>query len=435
MLTRLLLTCAFISLAQVSLATPSEESLAGQDDIRSAVNAADNGESDNEPPRETITLSEAEAIRQALQVDSADADLNIAAKPPVVPTNTGRGGVANMNPEIALIFDVAGAYFSDAESGQLGAHDPAKTGFTLQQLEMHAESRVDPYFDFQTNLVFSEFGVEVEEVYAQTLSMPYALQIKAGQFLLPYGRANPTHPHSWHFLDQTLMLGKFMGGEGGRGLGAEISWLTPLPWYAKITIGVSQPSGECCARSYFSPINPPINGLEDFIYFSRLEQFWELGLDWGMLVGTSQLVGENKTGIGNLSLLTGGDVMIRYRPMNSSNRRSVQLQLEWTHRSRQVPQDVLVDQGGYAELVVKWSPQWDQGVRHEVITGVAGDPQDLDWAETRQRTSAQISWFPSHFSRLRWQVGYDQMPWRSAAVWSAIMGFEVIVGAHGAHGY
>ena len=65
---------------------------------------------------------------------------------------------SSMNPAIALIIDVAFAYFDTDEPLQLGAHDPNSTGFTLQQLEFHAESKIDPYFDMQANLGSFDFS-------------------------------------------------------------------------------------------------------------------------------------------------------------------------------------------------------------------------------------------------------------------------------------
>ena len=55
---------------------------------------------------------------------------------------------------------------------------------------------VDPYFRFDSNLVFSQFGVEIEEAYATTLDLPANLQVRAGQFLTRFGRINATHPHA-----------------------------------------------------------------------------------------------------------------------------------------------------------------------------------------------------------------------------------------------
>lgn len=73
-------------------------------------------------------------------------------------------------------------------------------------------------------------GVEIEEVYATTTSLPANLQLRAGQFLTRFGRFNPTHPHTWDFVDQPLIIGNFFGPDGNRGVGAELSYLMSLPF-------------------------------------------------------------------------------------------------------------------------------------------------------------------------------------------------------------
>ncbi|MEY3014868.1 MAG: hypothetical protein RIT45_3603, partial [Pseudomonadota bacterium] len=149
-------------------------------------------------------------------------------------------------PDISLILDTAAAAFIGAPPAQLGNHDPRDAGFNLQQLELHMESSVDPYLQLETNIVFAQFGVEVEEAYARTTRLPGRVQLRAGQFLARAGRSNPKHPHAWHFADQALVNGKFFGSEGQRGLGAEVSWLAPLPWYVELIAGAAMADGACC---------------------------------------------------------------------------------------------------------------------------------------------------------------------------------------------
>ena len=154
-----------------------------------------------------MTDQEQALIEKALGEDAAQAGPVPGPKPLIIPSEPIRlqGGRVStpsmMNPAIALIVDFALASFSSDEPLQTGAHDPTKSGFNLQQFEFHAESKIDQHFDLQVNLLFSEFGVEIEEIYAQTLSLPFSLKARVGQFLLPFGRINPTHPHSWHFVD------------------------------------------------------------------------------------------------------------------------------------------------------------------------------------------------------------------------------------------
>src|SRR5690606_10097393 len=62
------------------------------------------------------------------------------------PSGSGPTAAASMNPDLALILDVAFAYFSEEENLQTGAHDPTETGFNLQQLELSVGAAVDPYF-------------------------------------------------------------------------------------------------------------------------------------------------------------------------------------------------------------------------------------------------------------------------------------------------
>ena len=377
-------------------------------------------------------------IEQALGEDGSDA---LAPAPEVLEEGASRTvgtGVVTqsmMNPAIALIADFALAYFDSDEPLQGGAHDPSRTGFNLQQLELHAESKIDHHFDLQVNLVFSEFGVEVEELYVQTLSLPASLQLRVGQFLMPFGRINATHPHTWKFVDQTLMVGTFFGGEGGRGLGLETSWLAPLPWFVKLTGSLNQKAGQCCSISYFKVDEGPIDGLEDFLYTGRLEQFFEMNEDWALLLGFSQVVGQNATGPSNQTHLRAGDVLIKYKPVRSSNRFYSSLQLEWTHRQRQVPGALYESHAGYLEWATGLNPSWEVAARAEWIASVGDKVLDPALDGTRQRYAGQVTYYPSHFSRIRLQASVDEPGWRDEPIWSGMLAFEVLAGAHGAHRY
>src|SRR5262249_30776360 len=133
---------------------------------------------------------------------------------------------------------------------QAGDHDPRKRGFTLQAAELGLAGAVDPYFYAQANIAYKidplvgDTGVELEEAFAQTTSLPYGLQVKAGQYLTEFGLANPTHPHTWDWMDQPVINSRIFGGDGMRAPGARIGWLTPLPWYSNIIVGAQDPNGE-----------------------------------------------------------------------------------------------------------------------------------------------------------------------------------------------
>lgn len=357
-----------------------------------------------------------------------------SAKSSASPVGGGEGS-SSANPDLAFILDTAFAIFSDPENLQGGGHDPTRTGFNLQQLELSIQSNVDPFFGFRANLVFSQFGVEIEEVYATTLSLPNNLQLRAGQFLTRFGRLNPTHPHSWSFVDLPLVNAKFFGSEGNRGLGAEVSYLSPLPWFAELSLSATDAAGGCCARSFYGNDDLGVTSPLDVLYTGTLKQFFPLQDALGILWGLSGQLGPNASGLGNRSHILGTDLYVRYKPVNDPNRNIVSLEVEAMHRARQVPFDRLVDYGGRAQLTWQWRQHYELGVRAEVVSGLAGDPLDPDWNGWRSRYSGAFTVYPSHFSRVRLQGSVDLPSWREEPIFATFLALEVLVGAHGAHTY
>lgn len=383
----------------------------------------------SEDPPDEVSPEELRALEEALAADLADATPApaMAASP-----STSTNQVAL---DIAFILDVVGAWFSDEDPLQGGGHDPRVTGFNLQQLELSVGASVDPFFRFDANLVFGLFGVELEEAYASTLALPHNLKVRAGQFLTRFGRLNNTHPHAWSFIDQPIVNSKFLGGEGSRGLGAELSWLTPLPWYVELVGTTTMADGECCARSFYGGDNLGVHSPADLLYTTRVAQFFPLGDSLSLLWGLSAQFGPNASGHGNRTEIYGSDLYLRYRPPSATSRMSLSLQLEGMFRTRQVPDDVLQDFGGRGELIWEISPRFETGVRHELVSGVANDPLDPEWTSMRHRSTAQFTFRPSHFSRLRFQTSADMPSFRDAPIYAAMLALEVLVGAHGAHAF
>ena len=344
-------------------------------------------------------------------------------------------GASGVKFDTAWILDMAAAAFTDPEPRQVGGHDPAANGFTLQQLELSLGGSIDPTFRFDGNLVFSLFGVEVEEAYATTTELPGGLQLRAGQFLTRFGRVNPTHPHGWSFVDQSLIIGKTFGSEGGRGLGLEASWLAPLPWYSLVTVSSQQAAGDCCSRSMAEAASLDLSSPADLISTVRLEQFADLSDQLGLSVGLSAQSGANGTGFGNRSDNFGVDLYLRHRDAADPLRRSTSVTLEAIARRRQLPGRLLEDAGLLAQVVQGWSPHWESGARFEAFSGIDRDPADPDWESARTRTTLQATYFPSHFSRLRLQGSYDTPGGDGAEIGAVMLALELVGGDHGSHGY
>jgi len=392
-----------------------------------------------------VSPEELQELQRALEADKQSAPPAAVQPPPsAAPVSAGPGGLAaalqSMNPDMSLILDVAGAWFSREPSLQTGGHDPQRTGFNLQQLELSVGRSVDPYFRFDGNIVFSQFGVEIEEAYATTLSLPAQLQVRAGQFLTRFGRINPTHVHSWEFVDQPLAVGRVFGAEGNRGLGAELSWLSPLPWYAEWVGSATSANGQATARSFYGSQDQGVRSPLDLQLTCALKQFFEVSDDLSVLWGLSAASGPNPAGNQTFTHVYGTDLYVKYRPLRDTGWTSLSLQAEANWRRRQVVGDVLSDVTAYAQVVYRWHQQWSAAARTELGTPAAGlsgrvvaDALDPAWTGSRHRHSANLTFYPTEFSRIRLQGAADVPTWEDRPRFSAILAFEVVVGAHGAH--
>ncbi|MFY0568827.1 zinc-regulated TonB-dependent outer membrane receptor [Archangium lansingense] len=414
----------------------------------SAQTSPDAGTPPEEPaPDAGLSAEELKEIEAALGQDAAaDAHDHPAPTPPassspsgvtLSPTNIDFHGL-----NLAFILDVAAAAFTSKEPLQTGGHDPTANGFNLQQLELSINTAVDPYFRFDGNIVFSQFGVEIEEAYATTTNLPANLQLRAGQFLTRFGRINPTHPHSWEFVDQPFAIGRVFGGEGNRGLGVEASWLTPLPWYVELLGSVTDASGEATARSFLGANTSGVTSPLDFQFTGMVKQFFPLSDDLSLLWGLSAANGPNPTGYHNRTDVFGTDVYLKFRPLTGASFTQVALQAELLYRRRQVPEDVLSDLSGYAQLSWRFDQRWATAARYELGTpardqdgAVANDPLDNEWTDNRQRISANVTFWPTEFSRLRLQGATDLAGWRDRPDYSVFLALEVVMGAHGAHAF
>ncbi len=379
---------------------------------------------------------ELEELERALEQDRASRSKQQSANSPAPVISA----LQSMNPDMSFVADVALGWFSTDKPLQSGAHDPSKTGFNLQQLEMSVQSAVDPFFRFDAFVVFGQFGVEIEEAYATTLALPGNLQARVGQFLTRFGRLNATHPHAWDFVDQPFALGRVFGGEANRGVGLEVSYLAPLDWYFEVVASATDAAGEATARSFYGGEDLGVVTPLDLQSLLAVKQFFPLSDDWSLLWGVSAASGPNPTGHANRTEVVATDVYLKYRPVTQGGQSSLALQTEWLYRRRQVPRDVLADVSGYVFLAWRFDKRWGTALRYEFGSPArtrggetGGDWLDPFWTGDRHRASAALTFWPTEFSRIRLQLSSDVLTWERRANWAAFLAFEFSVGAHGAH--
>lgn len=339
-----------------------------------------------------------------------------------------------------------------------GHHDPQVRGFTMPNSEISLDGSVDPYFRGYGTVAYQidaegETGVELEEAYFLTTSLPGNLQVKGGQFFTEFGRRNPQHPHAWGFVDQPVVLTRMFGPDGLRGPGARLSWLAPTPWYAELMVTVLNSLGET-AYSFRSeesseihggePVERGVEGLDDLLLVPRLTASFDLTETQTLLLGTSAAWGPNNSGTDTRTSIYGVDAYWKWKSARAHQGFPfVSLQAEFLSRRYQaaaresieepgttLAAETLTDHGGYAEFLWGVRPRIVAGMRGERVTGIGIVSSTASRARTRWSPSFTV--YPSEFSKLRLQYNLDK---RAGLGWdhSIWLQFEFILGAHAAH--
>ena len=372
------------------------------------------------------------------------------------------GGKAYMNISLDGLFALAYSSARNLDEIEVGDHDPQQRGFNARNIELAFDGAVDPYFEGFANIVFkldndNETSVEVEEAFMQTTSLPFNLQLKGGQFFAAFGRLNPTHPHTWDFADTPLVNGLFLGPDGLRGVGAQASWILPLPWYSQL-IFASQNGRGSTGFSFRNPgddgmffdritTDREARGLQDFVWIPRFENSVNLSDTQTVLAGLSGAFGSNETGANSRTQIYGGDLLYKWKSSHAEGGFPfVKWQTEFMYRRFEAGHgandsfpvaEMFHDWGLYSQVLWGFKKGWVAGIRGDYVhmqNSVFTD--DLD-RQSRSRISANLTWYPTEFSKLRLQYNHDFLEENlflsEREVDSLFFQFEFILGAHGAH--
>jgi hypothetical protein len=363
------------------------------------------------------------------------------APPSQTRTTTPPSGNGLMNPDISVIADMVGGAASRPRASSAG-DDPdfggpasGRTGgIALQELEVGFQSTVDPYLTARAYLTIPNLrGLEVEEAYAMTTSLPAGLELKAGVFRSAAGRQNEQHLHQQDFSLRPLINQAYLGEDGLRSPGVQLSWLAPLPFFLRLTgeaLSVAPGAGSTFGGGRRR--SPTLLGnVKTFVPFSE---------SWSLFVGATVATGHaTPTGYtedselaanGPRTLLAGGDLYLKYMPPNhTASYFALALQAECFWRRTWVAADTsaAADAGFYAQLVAQLTRRWHLGARFDQLGLPASDRQPRG-----ARVSAMTMFTPSEFSRVRLQAQREKVD-AGATIYEALLLLEFSIGAHGAH--
>ncbi|MBA3656962.1 MAG: hypothetical protein H0W69_06385 [Gemmatimonadaceae bacterium] len=416
---------------------------------------------DSTAKADSATRADSIALVRELEKElgGASADSTAVIQPEQAGVAAPRASGGYMNIGFVSLTDAGWSTASDVQALEPGDHDPHVKGFTIPNAELSLDGAVDPYFKGAANIVLKidpegETGIELEEVYALTTSLPANLQLKFGQFFAEFGRQNPQHPHSWAFVDQPLVLNKMFGPEGLRSQGVRLSWLLPTSFYSEALLGVFNSNGGTTS-SFRSPESPeihggvlderPVNDLQDMLIVPRFATSFDISETQTVVVGASAAFGPNNSGPSARSKVYGVDGYWKWKPAAAeAGFPFLSMQAEALVRTYDaakrvaedgsmgvLPAETLKDRGAYAQLL------W--GIKPRVVAGIRGDwSTGDDGAFTsalrgdRFRVTPNVTWYPTEFSKFRIQYNYDDRKTIGTdhSIWFQ---FEFLLGAHASH--
>ena len=319
---------------------------------------------------------------------------------------------SNVNPDISLI----GTFNTHTDFGK-NAPDKGKLIFEYPELELFIDGYLNPYARGTADISYEggEFGVE--ELYANVVrGLPLDIQIKAGKFLLGFGKLNTVHAHAWQFLDRPLFHQIYFGPDGFNDVGINFSFLIPTSdFYTNLDLGVFK--GDAIARAEVPEITTSdIKNLRGNspVFVGRLGSFFSLSDFSNLEVGISASYGihANSSYYNNLYNLvpannqplkyfySGFDFKYKYRPDGYT---ALTIQGEGILNNRDVlrvnypafQKTKVNTTGAFIFIDYLFEKQYSVGIKYDFTYGITGDEPAYNTLsnDDKNKTSGISGWF------------------------------------------
>lgn len=335
------------------------------------------------------------------------------------------GAAKALNPDIAVIGTMVGHAGSDNPFEAAGpeALGNPRAPFDIEETELALSAFIDPYAKGNFFIAIGAEGIDLEEGYAQFVTLPKGFTAKAGKVKSMFGKANTWHTHQRRWIDQPLMIHNFFGDEGLADTGVSVSKSIDNPFGAFVEATGEVSSGD--VENVFARSNS-----NDLFYNAHLKFFKDITENSNIEVGTSWARG-TVPGAGGSNRFAGFDVTYRWKPLQRSIYNSVIVRAEGLVNNREDVDDTLY--GFYAAADYQFARRWFAGVRLDRADRVFAFPeQAMAPRFTDRGASALLTFWPSEFSQLRGQfrrTSYGDMK----SVAEFLLQLQFSIGAHGAH--
>jgi hypothetical protein len=327
-----------------------------------------------------------------------------------------RSGIS-ANPDLGVVADFRASYLSSGKKN-VDAY--------LNETEVSLQSVVDPYIraDFFLSLsrdpVTHKYGMEVEEGYLTTLTLPAKLQLKVGKFREAVGKINPVHPHALPFIDLPAAYVNYFGEGGLNDEGASLSWLAPTKsFYQELTFQATSGASE----------SPSFNRGDNnrFIYLGHLKNFFTLSDNATLELGLTGITGPNDSS--KNTNIAAADLTYKWKPVEMNTYKSLTWQSEFFYGNAKYSSGKAHNSFGLYSFIE------DQVAKRWFLTGrydYAQRPYDKDILE--QAYSITAGWYATEFQKIEIEAKHTSVNVEPDYN-QAWLRWIFVIGAHGAHQY
>lgn len=301
---------------------------------------------------------------------------------------------SNVNPDISLI-GTLNTYTNNVKN----TPEYGKINFETPGMELFVDGYLNPYSRASANIAFHEGEFHLEEIYAEVLrGLPLDMQIKAGKYLVGFGKINTIHEHAWPFLERPLFHQVYFGEEGFNDIGVNLNFILPTEsFYSDINLGIFKGNvfehthgHDHESESEHSRGNSPIlvGRLGGFYDFDDYTNF-EVGLNgsYGVhsmmhfnILGDSSAEHESKS----LKYFYGGiDFKLKYKPDSYTaltiqgegflNHRDVFREGDFGINIPTEKEEKISTYGGFIFVDYLFSKQFSIGAKYDFTYGIVDD--------------------------------------------------------------
>ena len=310
-----------------------------------------------------------------------------------------------VNPDISVI-----GTFNAFTNNVKDTPEYGKLNFDIPAMEFFVAGYLNPYSKASFNIAFHDGEFHAEEIFAQIVrGLPLDIQIKAGKYLLGFGKINTVHPHAWSFINRPLYQQIYFGAEGFNDIGADFSFILPTgDFYTILDLGIFK--GDALTHSHegehaqedehFDEIHEEGTRGNSPIFLGRLGSFIQLSDFSNLEVGLSgsygayskyhfNLTGDTTAEHIELALYfsyAGIDFKYKYRP-DSYTALTIQGEAIWNRRDvfRQGGMGINIQKdieelintfGAFIYIDYRFMKMFSVGAKYDFTYGIIGDEQE-----------------------------------------------------------